>query len=221
MSRTTIEDRDLDILSLRPTQDFVLIEIIEQSETSGGIILSTEREGSRSECCIGRVIDFGPGELREKISTILPLDFKKGEIVCCMEYMGERIEQGGKKYRMVRAHGIWCKMKLRGKPELLDIESIEPLTDHVLLKVREEHKSKGGIILASRNPDRANSLADVVAVGEGKVRSKAFRPTPLVVKPGQTVAFMTCAGAIIKMNGDTYRLCIEDDIVMVIEGLKR
>lgn len=221
MSRVTIEDFDLDVSSLKLLNDFVLIEVVEQSETSGGIILSTAKEGSRSECCIGRVIDFGPGELQPRTGMIFPLYFTPGEYVCTMEYMGERIERNGKKYRVVRAHGIWCKVKFNGKPELFDIRKIEPITDHVLLKVRNEHKTKGGIILASQNPNIANSLADVVAVGEGKVRPEADHATPLEIKVGQTVAFATYAGAIIKMDGDTYRLCTEDDIVAVVEGLKR
>lgn len=221
MSRTIIEDRDLDVSRITPLQDFVLIEVIEQSETSGGIILSTDKEGSRSECCIGKVIDFGPGEYQYATGVIFPLYFKLGEFVCTMQYMGEMIEKDGKKYRLVRAHGIWCKMKLRGKPEQLDIQSIQPVTDHVLLKIREEHKTKGGIIITGKNPNMANAIADVIAVGEGKVRPEAPKATPLEVKPGQTVAFSTYAGAIIKMNGDTYRLCTEDDIVAVVEGLER
>lgn len=221
MSRTFAEAKDLDISKIKPIADFVLIEIIEQTETAGGIIISQEKEGSRSECCIGRVIDYGSGEFQALTGVTFPLYFKPGEYVVTMEYMGERIEQNGKKYRLVRAHGIWCKLKFNGKPELMDIRSIEPITDHVLLKIRENHKTKGGIILASKNPNMANSLADVVAVGEGKVRPEAPKATPLEVKPGDTVAFATYAGAIIKMGGDTYRLCTEDDIVAVVEGLER
>ena len=221
MSRTEIHDRDLDVNTLRPLADFVLIEVIEQPATSGGIILSLEKEGSRSEWVVGSVIEYGPGEFYPETGLTFPLYFKPGEYVVTMEYMGERIERDGKKYRLVRSHGIWCKLKFNGAPELLDIRKIEPITDHVLLKVKHEHKTKGGIILASKNPNLANSLAEVVAIGEGKVRKAATRATPLEIKVGETVCFATYAGAIIKMNGDTYRLCTEDDIIAVVKGLKR
>lgn len=219
MSRTTIEDRDLDVASLKVVSDFVLIEIIEQSETAGGIVVVTAKEGSRSECCIGKVIKVGTGEFQPKTGRTIPLQFKVGEIVCCMEYMGERIETGGKKYRMVRAHGIWTKLKLRGKPELMDIEAIHPVTDHILLKVREEHTTKGGIILSFSGPTSASSLADVVEIGEGRIMAEAEKPTPLEVKKGETVAFMSCAGAVIHMRGVEYRLATEGDIVAVVEGI--
>ena len=88
--------------------------------------------------------------------------------------------------------------------------TIRPLQDRVIIKrVKEEEKSKGGIII----PDSAKEKpieGKVVAVGNGKVRA-------LDIKAGDRILFGKYSGTEVKLDGEEHLILREDDILGVIE----
>ena len=93
---------------------------------------------------------------------------------------------------------------------------IRPLQDRLVVKrVREEEKTKGGIII----PDTAKEKpieGEVIAVGNGKV-SDDGKVRPLDVKPGDRVLFGKYSGTEVKVDGEEHLMLREDDILGVIE----
>jgi len=92
---------------------------------------------------------------------------------------------------------------------------VRPLHDRVIVRrLGEEEKSKGGIII----PDSAKEKplqGEVIAVGKGKILDNGDLRA-LDVKVGETVLFSTYAGTEIKLDGDTFLMMREDDILGVI-----
>jgi chaperonin GroES len=93
---------------------------------------------------------------------------------------------------------------------------IKPMNDRVLvLRVKEEQKTAGGIII----PDTAKEKPQegkVVAVGPGKVGDDGKR-TALEVKAGDRVLFGKYAGTEMKIDGVEHVFMRENDILGVIE----
>ena len=94
--------------------------------------------------------------------------------------------------------------------------NIRPLQDRVILKrVKEEEKTKGGIII----PDTAKEKpieGEVVAVGNGKVNDDGT-VTKLAVKVGDRVLFGKYSGTEVKLDGEERLIVREDDILAVLE----
>ena len=94
--------------------------------------------------------------------------------------------------------------------------TIRPLQDRVIIKrVKEEEKSKGGIII----PDTAKEKpieGKVIAVGNGKVLEDGT-VRKLDVKAGDTVLFGKYSGSEIKVDGVDHIILREDEILGVIE----
>ena len=95
--------------------------------------------------------------------------------------------------------------------------AIRPLQDRILLKrVKEEEKTKGGIII----PDSAKEKpieGEVVAVGSGKVLEDGT-VRPLDVKVGDRVLFGKYSGTEVKIEGEERLIVREDDIFVVLEA---
>ncbi len=93
---------------------------------------------------------------------------------------------------------------------------IKPLNDRVLvLRIEEEEKTKGGIII----PDTAKEKPQegkVVAVGAGKLDENGKR-IPLDVKKNDRILFGKYAGNEIKIEDVEHLIMREDDILGVIE----
>ena len=93
---------------------------------------------------------------------------------------------------------------------------LKPLHDRVVVKrVKEEEKSKGGIII----PDTAKEkplTGMVIGVGSDKLL-KNGKVRPLVVKAGDRVMFVKYAGAEVRLDGDEYLMLREDDMLGVLE----
>ena len=94
--------------------------------------------------------------------------------------------------------------------------SIRPLQDRVILKrVKEEEKTKGGIII----PDTAKEKpieGEVVAVGNGKhLEDGTLRK--LDVKVGDRVLFGKYSGTEVKLEGEERLIVREEDILAVLE----
>jgi chaperonin GroES len=95
------------------------------------------------------------------------------------------------------------------------MSTIRPLQDRVIIKrVKEEEKSKGGIII----PDTAKEKpveGEVVAVGNGKVQENGT-VRALDVKVGDRVLFGKYNGNEVKIDGEERLIIREDDILGVI-----
>ncbi len=94
--------------------------------------------------------------------------------------------------------------------------NIRPLQDRVILKrVKEEEKTKGGIII----PDTAKEKpveGEVVAIGNGKVLEDGTT-RKLDVKVGDRVLFGKYSGTEVKLDGEDRLIVREDDILAVLE----
>ena len=93
--------------------------------------------------------------------------------------------------------------------------NIRPLQDRVILKrVKEEEKTKGGIII----PDTAKEKPQegvVVAVGNGKILDNGTKLT-LEVKEGDHVLFGKYSGTDIKVEGEEYLIIREDEVLGIL-----
>ena len=94
--------------------------------------------------------------------------------------------------------------------------SFRPLHDRVLVKrVKEEEKTKGGIII----PDTAKEKPQegkIVAVGSG-VRGDDGKVTPLDVKAGDRVLFGKWSGSEVTIEGEELIIMKESDILGIID----
>ena len=94
---------------------------------------------------------------------------------------------------------------------------IRPLQDRVVVRrVKEEEKTKGGIII----PDTAKEKPVeglVVAVGNGKVLEDGSTRA-LDIKAGDRVLFGKYSGTEVKIEGEEHLILREDDILGVVES---
>ena len=92
---------------------------------------------------------------------------------------------------------------------------LRPLHDYVVLeKVKEEEKTKSGIILTDKPKDEP-SRGIVIAVGPGKTEDGKLIPTGL--EAGQNVIYKKYSGTEITLYKKDYLLISAADILAVIE----
>jgi len=90
-----------------------------------------------------------------------------------------------------------------------------PLSDRVVLKqVEAEETTKSGIILASSAQEKPQE-ATVIAVGPGGVVDG--KEVKMQVKVGQKVIYSKYAGTEVKLDGETYMIARQNDILAVVE----
>jgi chaperonin GroES len=90
-------------MKVRPLHDRLLIERIEEEETTkGGIIIPDTAKEKPQE---GRVVAAGPGKVTED-GKVLPLDVKKGDRVLFSKYAGTEIKIEGEEHLIVREDDI-------------------------------------------------------------------------------------------------------------------
>lgn len=93
---------------------------------------------------------------------------------------------------------------------------IRPLYDRVVLRrVESESTSAGGIVIpdsASEKPNRG----EVVATGPGALLENGEN-RPMTVKVGDQVLFTDYAPTEIKVDGETYLVLSESDILAIID----
>ena len=93
---------------------------------------------------------------------------------------------------------------------------LRPLQDRILVqRVKEEEKTKGGIII----PDTAKEKpveGRVIAAGIGKLSEEGNR-IALEVKKGDRILFGKYSGNEIKIEGEEYLIMREDDVLSIIE----
>jgi len=93
---------------------------------------------------------------------------------------------------------------------------VRPLHDRILVKrVKEEEKTKGGIII----PDSAKEKpaeGEVVSVGGGR-KTEDGKVIALDVKAGNRILFNKYAGTDIKIEGEDYLIMRAEDVLGIIE----
>ena len=92
---------------------------------------------------------------------------------------------------------------------------IKPLSNRVVLKsVEAEETTKAGIILPGSAQEKPE-IAQVVEIGPGEVKDGAA--VPMTVKVGDKVIVAKYAGTQVKLEGETYNIVKEDEILAIVE----
>ena len=93
--------------------------------------------------------------------------------------------------------------------------NVRPLGDRVLVQpIEEQETKKGGIIIpdtAKEKPQEGN----VIALGTGKVDDNG-KKVEFTVKKGDKVLISKYGGTEIKVDGESYLIMREDDILGII-----
>ena len=92
---------------------------------------------------------------------------------------------------------------------------LKPLADKVVLKqVEAEEKTKGGIILTSAGQEKPE-IYEVIAVGPGGVIDG--QDIEMEVDPGDKVIMGKYSGTNVKLDGETYTIVRQQDILAIVE----
>lgn len=93
---------------------------------------------------------------------------------------------------------------------------ITPLSDHILLEpLKQEEKTKSGILLPESVEKEKPEQGKVIAVGPGK-KTEDGKVIPLDVKAGDVVLFKKYGPDEIKIDDKEYLIASEEDILAVI-----
>lgn len=201
----------VDVTTFKPTQDYVLVRDLNRDRTSGGIILPKES----SELRFVEVVAKGPGAYCDRLSRYEPLAYRPGDKLLIMDYAGEYIETNGERYRFVRSHGVWAKVEFADL-ETFSIHRLMPVMDKLVVKLKDQEKSNGGILL----PDDLKlkwAHAEVRSASEGYFNTTLAQQVELGIKAGDKVVFMRYAGANIDVAGEKLRIIQKADVLSVVE----
>jgi len=95
--------------------------------------------------------------------------------------------------------------------------NIKPLSDYILIEpIKEEEKTKSGILLPETADKEKSEQGKVIAVGPGK-RTSSDKIIAMNVKVGQKVLFTKYGPSEIKVDGKEYLIAKQEDILAVIE----
>jgi len=95
--------------------------------------------------------------------------------------------------------------------------TIKPLSDHILIEpVKEEEKTKAGILLPETADKEKPEQGKVIATGPGK-KNEEGKIIPLEVKAGDKVLFTKYGPNEIKVDDKEYLIAREEDILAIIE----
>ena len=92
---------------------------------------------------------------------------------------------------------------------------IKPLSDRVLIKMKEgEETTKSGIILAGAAQEKPQ-IAEIIEVGPG--RNIDGKLEPMNVKKGDNVIVSKYSGTEVKYEGEEYIIIKQEDILAIVE----
>jgi chaperonin GroES len=93
--------------------------------------------------------------------------------------------------------------------------SIQPLADRVLVQpIEEKEVKKGGIIIPDTAKEKPQE-AKVIALGTGKLDDEG-KKVAFTVKKGDKVLISKYGGTEVKVDGESYLIMREDDILGII-----
>jgi chaperonin GroES len=94
---------------------------------------------------------------------------------------------------------------------------VRPLGDKLLVKRDEaQTKTDSGIFIPESAKDKPKQ-GKVVALGSGILNKEKGTYMPFTVKKGDTVLFTSYSGTEVKIDGDTYLIMTEEDVLGVID----
>lgn len=94
---------------------------------------------------------------------------------------------------------------------------IKPISDHILIEpIKEEEKTKTGILLPDTAEKERPEQGKIIAVGPGK-KDKQGKLVSLEVKPGDRVLFTKYGPNEIKVEDKEYLIAKEEDILAILE----
>lgn len=95
--------------------------------------------------------------------------------------------------------------------------NIKPLSDHVVIEpLKQEEKTKSGILLPETVEKERPEQGKIVAVGPGK-KTDDGKIIPLEVKVGDTVLFNKYGPNEVKVDETEYLIAKEEDILGILE----
>jgi chaperonin GroES len=95
--------------------------------------------------------------------------------------------------------------------------NIKPLSDHILIEpIKEEEKTKAGILLPDTAEKEKPEQGKVIAVGPGR-KTSSGKVITLDVKAGDKVLFAKYGPAEIKVDNKEYLIARQEDILAIIE----
>jgi chaperonin GroES len=89
-------------MKIRPLQDRILVERIEEVVKKGGIIIPDSAKEKPQQ---GKVIAVGPGRVDEKGSRIA-MEVKKGDTILFGKYSGNEIRIGDEEHLIMREDDV-------------------------------------------------------------------------------------------------------------------
>src|SRR5699024_3364105 len=93
---------------------------------------------------------------------------------------------------------------------------LQPIGDHVIVKVKDEEEEKvGGIVLAS-NAKEKPQMGEIIAVGNRK-RNANGDLIPMSVAKGENVFFDKYSGTNLKYECEKYLVLRESDLLAVVK----
>jgi chaperonin GroES len=98
-------------MKIRPLQDRILVERIEEEVKKGGIIIPDSAKEKPQQ---GKVIAAGPGRVDEKGNRI-PMEVKKGDIILFGKYSGNEIRIGEDEHLIMREDDVLAVIEKEGK----------------------------------------------------------------------------------------------------------
>ena len=93
--------------------------------------------------------------------------------------------------------------------------NVRPLGDRVLVQPIEEKETKKGCIIIPDTAKEKPQEGNVVALGTGKVDDNG-KKVEFTVKKGDKVLISKYGGTEIKVDGESYLIMREDDILGII-----
>jgi len=103
------------------------------------------------------------------------------------------------------------------KVKIIKKMNIKPLSDNILIEpIKEEEKTKTGILLPQTAEKERPEQGRVIAVGPGK-KTAGGKVLPVEVKPGDKVLFTKYGPTEIKIDNKEYLIAKQEDILAVIE----
>ena len=92
-------------MKIRPLQDRVLVERLEEeTTTAGGIIIPDTAKEKPAE---GRIVAAGQGKTKED-GTLIPMELKVGDRVLFSKYAGSEVKFDGKDFIIMGQDDILC-----------------------------------------------------------------------------------------------------------------
>ena len=98
-------------MKIRPLQDRILVERIEEETKKGGIIIP---DAAKEKPQQGKVIAAGPGRIDEKGNRI-PMEVKKGDTILFGKYSGNEIRIGEEEHLIMREDDVLAVIEKESK----------------------------------------------------------------------------------------------------------